>query len=170
VETLEVTRWLGCRNLRGHHCHGTRIEIPFETAISESSTDGNNKHRTGTGSSEPSTDRNFNNANGTGRSESGTDGTFNNHAGTSISGSSSGDTSGYTAAGRSDSIPDHSSSGHNNNDTAGDSSNSFDNSEHPSQPPVTGANCKIHGNSYNDCSRRESETVLQIGECRTRFY
>ena len=45
---------------------------------------------------------------------------------------------------------------------------SFDNSDRPSQPPATGANCQIHGNSYNDCSWRECEAFLQIGECRTR--
>ena len=41
VEALEVTRWLGCGNLRGHRCRGRSIEIPLVVAISGSSTAGN---------------------------------------------------------------------------------------------------------------------------------
>jgi hypothetical protein len=141
VETLEVTRWLGCRNLRGHYCRGPRIEIPLVVAISDSSTGGN-----------------FNNHTGTGISDSSADSNFNNHTGTGISDSSSGGTSGYTATGSSDSSSYRNTSGR--NAAAGDSCNSFDNFEYSSQPPTGGANCQIYGNSYNDCSRRQCEAFL----------
>jgi hypothetical protein len=111
VETLEVTRWLGCRNLRGHRCRGRRIEIPLVVAISDSSPDSN-----------------FNNHTGTGISDSSPDGNFNNHTGTNLRDSSSGGTSGYTATGSSDSSSYHNTNGRN----AGDSCNSFDNFEHSS--------------------------------------
>jgi hypothetical protein len=168
VETLEVTRWLGCRNLRGHHCRGPRIEIPFVVAISDSSTGGNFNNHTGTGISDSSADSNFNNHTGTGISDSSIDGNFNNYTGTNIRDASCGGASGYTATRNSDSRSYHNTSGR--NAAAGDSCNSSDNSEHSSQPPASGANRQIHGNSYNDCSRRKCEAFLQIGECRTRFY
>jgi hypothetical protein len=168
VETLEVTRWLGCRNLRGYHCRGPRIEIPLVVAISDSSTDGNFNNHTSTGISDSSTDSNFNNHTGTGISDSSTDGDFNYHTGTDIRDSSSGGTSVYATTGSSDSSSYHNTSGR--NAAAGDSCNSFDNFEHSSQPPAGGANCQIYGNSYNDCARRQCEAFLQIGECGTCFY
>jgi hypothetical protein len=74
---------------------------------------------------------------------------------------------GYTAADGSDSGPDHDSNGH-NNAGADDVGNSLDKSE-PPYHSADGANCQIHWNSYNDCSWREREAFLQIGECRTGF-
>src|SRR4030095_10751941 len=97
----EITRWLGCRNLRGHHCRGPCIEIPLVVPIRDSSTEGNFDNHTGTGISDSSTDSNFNNHTGTAIRDSSTDSNFNNHTGTDIRDSSSGDTSGYTATGSS---------------------------------------------------------------------
>ena len=165
---MEVTRWPRCGNLRGHRRRGRRIEIPLVVAISGSSTDGNLNNRTGIASSDSNTAGNFNNHTGTASSNFSTDSSFNNHTGTNASDSSCCGTSGYTATGSSDSSPYHNSS--RDNAAAGDSFDSFDNSDRSSQPPASGANCQIYGNSYNDCSRRECEAFLQIGECRTRFY
>jgi len=158
VETLEVTRCLGCRNLRGYHCRGPRIEIPLVVAISDSSTGGDFNNHTRTGISDSSADSKFNNHTRTGVSDSSADGNFNNHTGAKIRDSSSGGTSGYTATGSSDSSSCHHTSGR--NAAAGDSCNSYDNFEHSSQPPAGGANCQIYGNSYNDCSRRQCEAFL----------
>jgi hypothetical protein len=178
VETLEVSRWLGCGNLRGHRWRGRRIEIPLVVAISGSSADTNFNNNTGTATSDSSIGGDFNNHGGTAPSDSSTGGNFNNHSGTAISdfsivgdinsNTSAGGSSGYTAADSSDSGPDHDSNGHNNTGAV-DVCNSFDKSERSSDSAASRANCQIHWISYNDCSWREREAFLQIRECRTGF-
>jgi hypothetical protein len=147
--------------LRGHRRRGRRIEIPLVVAISGSSTDGNFNNHTGTAASDSSIAGDFNNHTGTAISDFSIAGNINNNT-------STGGSIGYTGADSSDSGPDHDSNGH-NNAGADDVCDSFDRSKRPSRSAVDGANCQIHWNSYNDCSWREREAFLQIGECRTGF-
>jgi len=177
MEALEVIRWLRSVSVRGYYCRGRHIEIPYMVEIGDSSpTDNFNDHATTnicdsspadnfnnhaiTNISDSSPAGNFNNHATTNISDSSSAGNFNNHAGPEISDSGSGRNRGYTATGSSDSSPDHSSSGHNNNNTACGFCYSFDNFEQSSQPLVTGTNCQIHGKSHNDCSWGECKAFL----------